>query len=36
MMLKDLRYRLWWTWAKFRIGSDALAAAGYRPPGQQP
>ena len=30
--LAAIRYRLWWTWAKFRIGSDVLTAAGYAPP----
>jgi hypothetical protein len=36
MKLRDrmtgLRYRLWWKWWAFRIGSDALKAAGYQPP----
>jgi len=30
--MRGIRYRLWWARAKFRIGSDALAAAGYEPP----
>jgi hypothetical protein len=30
--LRRLRYRLWWAWAKFRLGSDVLLAAGYEPP----
>ena len=30
---RRLRYRLWWAWAKFRLGSDVLLAAGYEPPG---
>ena len=29
--MRGLRYRLWWTWAKFRLGSDVLEAAGYAP-----
>jgi hypothetical protein len=31
-MIATLHYRLWWTWAKFRLGSDVLLAAGYRAP----
>ena len=30
--MRGLRYRLWWTWAKFRLGSDVLEAAGHKPP----
>jgi len=31
-MIRRLGYRLWWTWAKMRLGSDVLIAAGYEPP----
>jgi len=30
--MRGLRYRLWWAWAKLRLGSDVLKAAGYAPP----
>jgi hypothetical protein len=31
-----LGYRLWWSWWKFRIGSDALLASGHVPPASRP
>ena len=31
-MIRRLRCRLWWSWAKMRLGSNVLRAAGFAPP----
>ncbi len=30
-MIRRLRYLLWWTWPKMRLGSEVMIAAGYEP-----